>query len=218
MVRRWSYLNTKVNSTLDVESKSLEASFENHSFKVFKKTTFFRKYSRGITSFVRRKNILRKRKTNNVVLTFIASSWVSFYLRLRRICRYSQSKYVLRIAKSLSSVDALIQKGKVLGFASGAMATTLPKKMSRMNLTPKDYSSRSAVMYSPYEFDKQDLPLSDLLLNSYLCDTHYFYELKDFDSSSILDSIAISAHGHSLNVTSSIRSIIVLCTLLNISK
>jgi hypothetical protein len=98
------------------------------------------------------------------------------------------------------------------------MATTLPKKMSRMNLTPKDYSSRSAVMYSPYEFDKQDLPLSDLLLNSYLCDTHYFYELKDFDSSSILDSIAISAHGHSLNVTSSIRSIIVLCTLLNISK
>lgn len=201
-----------------MESKSLEASFENHSFKVFKKTTFFRKYSRGITSFVRRKNILRKRKTNNVILTFIASSWVRFYLRLRRICRYAQTKYVLRIAKSLSSVDALIQRGKITGFASGALATTLPKSMNRMNLTPKDYSSRSALMYSPYKFDNEDLPLSELLLNSYLCDTHYFYELKDFNSSAILDSMAVTTHRYSLNVTGSMRSIIILCTLLNISK
>ena len=218
MVRRWSYLNTKINNTFDVDSRSLGASFENHTFKVFKKTTFFRKYNRGLTSFVRRKNIFRKRKTNNIVLSYITANWVLTYLRLRRVCRYAQSKYTFRIVKSLSSIEAFRSKAKVFGFASGAFMTSLPKKMNKMNLTPKDSNARNTVIYSPYELDSQDLPISGLLLNSYLCDTQYFYSLKKFNSSDVINNMALVSYKQNVNIISSVRSITVLCTLLNISK
>lgn len=140
------------------------------------------------------------------------------YLRLRRVCRYAQSKYTFRIANSLSSIEAFRSKANSHGFASGAFITSLPKKMNKMNLTPKDSNARNTIVYSPYGLDDQDLPVSGLLLNSYLCDTQYFYELSTFNSPSIINSMALVSHKQCTNISSSIRSTLVLCTLLNISK
>lgn len=96
--------------------------------------------------------------------------------------------------------------------------TSLPKKMNKMNLTPKDSNARNTVIYSPYELDSQDLPISGLLLNSYLCDTQYFYSLKKFNSSDVINNMALVSYKQNVNIISSVRSITVLCTLLNISK
>jgi hypothetical protein len=218
MVRRWSYLKLNVNGNFDRGSKSLDASFENHTFKVFKKTTFFRKYNRGIASFVRRKNILRKRKTNNVILTFIASKWVSFYLRLRRLCRYAQAKYSLPIANSLSSVEAFVQKSRITGYSSGVLMTTVPKKMCAANLTPKFKNTRNALIYAPYRLSSEDQQVTGLLFNAYQCDKHNFYRLSEFNPLQVMNDTSTVLSKHALNISVSVRRLITLCTLLNILK
>jgi len=191
-------------------------SLDNHTFKVFKKTTYFRKYNRGLTVFVRRKNILRKRKTNNIVLTFIASKWVVFYLRLRRIARYAQAKYTFRIANALSSIEAFTNKSKILGFSSGALLTSIPNKMIRFNSSPTEHSSRNAIALSPYGISNSDTLLSSLLLNSYIFDRYNFYKCTKTDNTAAINALANHLSKQALQFNYSLRAILVMCTLLNI--
>lgn len=191
-------------------------SLDNHTFKVFKKTTYFRKYNRGLTVFVRRKNILRKRKTNNIVLTFIASKWVVFYLRLRRIARYAQAKHTFRIANALSSIEAFTNKSKILGFSSGALLTSIPNKMIRFNSSPTEHSSRNAIALSPYGISNSDISLSSLLLNSYIFDRYNFYKCTKTDNTAAINALANHLSKQALQFNYSLRAILVMCTLLNI--
>ena len=216
MVRRWSYISTLRNANFSLDSKSLGISLDNHTFKVFKKTTYFRKYNRGLTVFVRRKNILRKRKTNNIVLTFIASKWVSFYLRLRRIARYSQAKYTFRIANALSSIEAFTNKSKVLGFYSGALLTSIPNKMIRFNSSPIEHSSRNAIALSPYGVSNNDTQLSSLLFNSYIFGKYNFYKCTKLDNTVNINTIANYLSKQALQFNCNLRVILIMCTLLNI--
>jgi len=59
---------------MNVDSRGLISINNYHVFKVFRKTTLFRKYSKGISKFVRRKNIARKRVTNATVLVSITKN------------------------------------------------------------------------------------------------------------------------------------------------
>ena len=87
MVRKWSYLKkfslTKPSTLVPI--KTVKA------FKVFRKTTRFKKYNRGITRMVRRKYMKRKRKSTLLFAYYITKSWVQSYLKLRQFERFYQS-------------------------------------------------------------------------------------------------------------------------------
>lgn len=218
MVRRWSYLNYKQNAVFDVSSKSLETSIENHAFKVFKKTTFFRKYNKGIASFVRRKNILRKRKTNNIILNYITTKWVTFYLRARRLYRYIQSSFIFSIARAIASVDSFNSKSKIFGFITGATITSISKRSSKVLIANAFYNSRNATVYLPNTIDKQDTLLSNVLFSSYISSKHNFYNLTNFNSVDFINSMSLLLYKQVMKSIILLRSIIITCSLLNIFK
>lgn len=87
MVRKWSYLKTFTLSS----PTTLAPIKATKSFKVFRKTTRFKKYNRGITRIVRRKYMTRKRKSTGLFAYYVTKDWVHHYLKLRQFERFYQS-------------------------------------------------------------------------------------------------------------------------------
>jgi len=87
MVRKWSYLN----SFDHISNKNLTPFKELKTFKVFRKTTRFKKFNKGITLMVRKKYAKRKYKTTWLFLTYTTQAWTSHYLKSRQFERFFQS-------------------------------------------------------------------------------------------------------------------------------
>jgi len=87
MVRKWSYLNAFDH----ISNKSLTPFKALKTFKVFRKTTRFKKFNKGITLMVRKKYAKRKYKTTWLFLTYTTRSWTSHYLKARQFERFFQS-------------------------------------------------------------------------------------------------------------------------------
>ena len=85
MVRKWSYLATR---DLDIDTQSLESTSQLYHFKVFRKTTRFKKFNKGITRMVRKSYARRKHRTNWLVLSYITKSWVTNYFKMRQFERF----------------------------------------------------------------------------------------------------------------------------------
>ena len=85
MVRKWSYLETR---DLELDIQSLESASQLYHFKVFRKTTRFKKFNKGITRMVRKNYARRKHRTNWLVLSYITKSWVTNYLKMRQFERF----------------------------------------------------------------------------------------------------------------------------------
>ena len=85
----------------------------NHAykFKVFKKTTKFKKYNRGLTRFIhnRKKNILRKKRSSLQFMSYIVNFWTKYYTALRNSTRFYQSLNILPYTSTLTSL-AFTQK------------------------------------------------------------------------------------------------------------
>lgn len=125
---------------------------------------------------------------------------------------------MLRTSAALSSIDAFAQKAKTTGFASGALISSVTKKMSKINFSPKEYCSRDAIIMSPYQLSTDDLPLTTLLINSYIDEGHNYYRLNNFDNPTLMNSVSITLFNQTVRLNSSIRSILITCTLLNIAE
>lgn len=78
-----------------------------YKFKIFKKTTKFKRYNRGLTRFIinRKKYILRKKRTNYQLMLNLSFFWSKFYMTLRHINRYSQLLGSLNYSLTLSDVQ-----------------------------------------------------------------------------------------------------------------
>ena len=63
-----------------------------YKFKIFKKTTKFKRYNRGLTRFIinRKKYILRKKRTSYQLMFNLSFFWSKFYMSLRHVNRYNQ--------------------------------------------------------------------------------------------------------------------------------
>jgi hypothetical protein len=85
MVRKWSYLEAQ---DLSLNGQSLASTSELYHFKVFRKTTRFKKFNKGITCMVRKNYARRKHRTNWLVLSYITKSWVTSYLKMRQFERF----------------------------------------------------------------------------------------------------------------------------------
>lgn len=76
-----------------------------HRFKVFKKTTKFKRYNRGLTRFIinRKKYILRKKRTSLQFQFNLSVCWTKYYFFLRNYNRFLQALSTLNITLTLSS-------------------------------------------------------------------------------------------------------------------
>ena len=117
MVRKWSYINNKYSTPLEIKNLQLkEITFlrpslnristgptaNRYNFKVFRKTTRFKKFKSGLVGIVRKVYAKRKRRTENYGNLFIARDWSLAYLKQRQIVRFVQSINLLPY-ESLSS-------------------------------------------------------------------------------------------------------------------
>lgn len=89
MVRKWSYLNSNYTNPYE-KSKVIT---KTKTFQVFKKTTKFKKYNRGITKSVRQKYTQRKFLTTHLTFTQITSLWSLNYMQSKQIERFLQSMH-----------------------------------------------------------------------------------------------------------------------------
>lgn len=64
---------------------------KKHSFKVFKKTTRFKRHSTGLSTVVRLKTMKITRKTQKLTLSVLISLWSKTYMRSRQFYRYYQA-------------------------------------------------------------------------------------------------------------------------------
>ena len=85
MVRKWSYLDS---NTPNLDAATSTSTSQLYHFKVFRKTTRFKKFNRGITKMVRKNYARRKHRTNWLVLSYITKSWVLNYLNMRQFERF----------------------------------------------------------------------------------------------------------------------------------
>jgi hypothetical protein len=105
MVRNWSYL-TDVNLTI-CESRT-ERFAHLYNFKVFRKTTRFKRYNKGITVMVRRKYARRKHRMNWLVLSHITCAWATNYARARQFERFYSSLGCTNTSAFSSSVNVFL--------------------------------------------------------------------------------------------------------------
>lgn len=91
MVKKWSYLpNIKLDN---VNIFSLKSNFltKRHTFKVFKKTTRFKRHSTGLSTVVRLKTMKITRKTEKLTLSIFIYNWSKIYMRSKQFYRYYQA-------------------------------------------------------------------------------------------------------------------------------
>lgn len=94
-------------SVLVNKNNSLIVMNKVYKFKIFKKTTKFKRYNRGLTRFIinRKKYILRKKRTTYQLMLHFSFFWSKFYMTLRHMNRYSQLLGSLNYSLTLSDIQ-----------------------------------------------------------------------------------------------------------------
>jgi hypothetical protein len=87
MVRKWSYLNNNLINNY----KALNPLLKVKTFKVFRKTTKFKKFTKGITRVVRKKYTKRIFFTSYFTLPQITKWWSFNYIQSKQLERFTQS-------------------------------------------------------------------------------------------------------------------------------
>ena len=110
MVRKWSYLKSK-NNQIDINIVYPSTSFriidKRHTFKVFRKTTRFKRYSTGLSTVVRLKTYKITRKTEKLTLACFINLWARVYMRSRQFYRYYQAVGLFSIVMPTFAPDSL---------------------------------------------------------------------------------------------------------------
>jgi len=222
MVRKWSYLNdSSPNATLSPLSESSSL----YHFKVFRKTTRFKKFNRGITKMVRKNYARRKHRTNWLVLSYITKAWVSNYLNMRQFERFFNALTRFKINSFSADVSVFNIKLQDLTNKNGINIISCSKTPLKRYL---NYSNGSSFLHNPTKNTNnvlvQTLSASNLaeslevFPNLILLEKHT-YSYDDVKSSVLpLESTNTYLHHASLSVASSLYSTLVLLTLLNTNR
>ena len=91
MVRKWSYLKKTSILNSAPQSENFKLIDKRHTFKVFRKTTRFKRYSKGLSTIVRLKTYKITRKTEILALACFINLWSKVYMRSRQFYRYYQA-------------------------------------------------------------------------------------------------------------------------------
>jgi hypothetical protein len=108
MIRKWSYLDT--NAVTNHMALSLAAKVK--SFKVFRKTTKFKKFTKGITKVVRRKYTKRQFGSAYFILPQITKWWAFNYIQSKQVERFTQSFSHAAVTSSTPNFDVFLAANK----------------------------------------------------------------------------------------------------------
>ena len=228
MVRKWSYLE---NSTPDFGMYKLDSVSSLYHFKVFRKTTRFKKFNRGITKMVRKNYARRKHRTNWLVLSYITKSWVSNYLKMRQFERFFSG--LTRFTINSFSADVSVFKLKVKELNNQGGINILSCSQTPITRYLK-YSQGASFLLNPTKNTNNTLiqtSSADSLSNSLevfpnlmVLENHtYSYTdastLETIVSSSTLEStLTPSVLSTTNSITSSVYSIVVVLALFNVHR
>ena len=186
MVRKWSYLNTTDNV---LPTSKLVASCNVYIFKVFRLTTRFKKYKRYKTTFLRKKDKLRKRKTNRFNILRIFADWSTIYIKSRQLIRIYQSFFIFKyncILYNLNFFNKLILNfNKPIYFNTFFLTKNYKNlyllnnsKYMTYNIQTKNLMGLSEFSSYNIQFDKLKYNISALLNIS----NHSFYSRSIFNT------------------------------------
>jgi hypothetical protein len=222
MVRKWSYL---VNSTPTITPLTLNESSSLYHFKVFRKTTRFKKFNRGITKMVRKNYARRKHRTNWLVLSYITKAWVSNYLNMRQFERFFNALTRFKINSFSADVSVFHVKLKDVSNKDGINIISCSNTPLKRYM---NYSNGSSFLTNPIKNTNNVLvqtlsaanlaESSEVYPNLILLESHT-YSYDDLTTVSPSDiSLDNQANQNTLSITSSIYSTLVLLTLFNVNR
>jgi hypothetical protein len=222
MVRKWSYL---VNSTPTIAPLTLNESSSLYHFKVFRKTTRFKKFNRGITKMVRKNYARRKHRTNWLVLSYITKAWVSNYLNMRQFERFFNALTRFKINSFSADVSVFHVKLKDVSNKDGINIISCSNTPLKRYM---NYSNGSSFLTNPIKNTNNVLvqtlsaanlaESSEVYPNLILLESHT-YSYDDLTTVSPSDiSLDNQANQNTLSITSSIYSTLVLLTLFNVNR
>jgi hypothetical protein len=222
MVRKWSYL---VNSTPTITPLTLNESSSLYHFKVFRKTTRFKKFNRGITKMVRKNYARRKHRTNWLVLSYITKAWVSNYLNMRQFERFFNALTRFKINSFSADVSVFHVKLKDVSNKDGINIISCSNTPLKRYM---NYSNGSSFLTNPIKNTNNVLvqtlsaanlaESSEVYPNLILLESHT-YSYDDLTTVSPSDiSLGNQANQNTLSITSSIYSTLVLLTLFNVNR
>ena len=222
MVRKWSYL---VNSTPTITPLTLNESSSLYHFKVFRKTTRFKKFNRGITKMVRKNYARRKHRTNWLVLSYITKAWVSNYLNMRQFERFFNALTRFKINSFSADVSVFHVKLKDVSNKDGINIISCSNTPLKRYM---NYSNGSSFLTNPIKNTNNVLvqtlsaanlaESSEVYPNLILLESHtYSYDDLTIVSPSDI-SLDNQANQNTLSITSSIYSTLVLLTLFNVNR
>ena len=143
MVRKWSYLNSHSVSP-DFDTLARVSSFYN--FKVFRKTTRFKRFNRGLTRMVRRNYARRKHQSNHIVLSYITRYWALHYLQARQFERFYSSLGRFQISAFSSHVDVFHVRISELSHRNGINVLSCSRPILNKHI---NYSVGAAFLRNP---------------------------------------------------------------------
>ena len=206
MVRRWSYININSSNFNLLRTNSHNCLSAYYNFKVFKKTTFFRKFNITLSLYLRKKNIRRKRHTNLINITHIVYTWIKSYTYLRKFARYTQLHGVLQFSRAISSWSLFQKNISNFGYGNGVLVSSLPTKNKKIIFSPS--SSLLTEKHTNYPS-----------VNSFFVTNQYFYTSNNTLNSLIASDLLMSPWLKLIiKFVLTVRSITILCSLLQLTN
>jgi hypothetical protein len=229
MVRKWSYIENisncyKVNPRFNMRRLS-----KKHSFKVFRKTTRFKKYRLGITKFVRKFYARKRRRTSLYMNSHILYSWIHHYLRHRQFIRFTQSFGLVHTQGYLGSADFSIKNSLFVGSEYGFHSYSCSKRVLNKSTFFKNniFNDKSISFDSRNSFiqftdvdaanNSNDLGTNVLIFDK-LCYPLHLENQNTDNYTKILNNMECSIFEISTSIIIEINKTIVLLTLLNSHK
>ena len=245
MVRKWSYLTcdklykSGLDSKLTEFDKLKSKNFykltldtgvnflkKRHTFKVFRSTTRFKRWTVGITKVVRKKYTRRKHLTNLMNLNFITNSWVSFYLAQRNYIRFYQGLFLIKSQYISPNSDIVLKQAtkNINDVKTGLLLLGVSSKyLNHSNQTQLNKLSIFNLLNSTNSTSVNKLLLSNTLVDSKPTGVLFESTNDDLDFKYYLPGDKLLGYNQPLNLLHttlqlnlSIRTILVLLILYNI--
>jgi hypothetical protein len=202
---------------------------KKHSFKVFRKTTRFKKYRLGMTKFVRKFYARKKRRTSVYMNSHILYSWIHHYLKHRQFIRFTQSFGLAPIHGYVGNADFSIKNSLIVGAEYGFHSYSCSSKVLNKSVFFENsifqnkiisFESRNSfIQFVDYESSSNSNEIgTNLLYFDKLC---YPFDLeKPFNSQQIdfLNEIENSVFEVSLSLLIEFKKVMIIATLLTIKK
>ena len=202
---------------------------KKHSFKVFRKTTRFKKYRLGMTKFVRKFYARKKRRTSLYMNSHILYSWIHHYLKHRQFIRITQSFGLVPIHGYLGNADFSIKNSLIVGAEYGFHSYSCSSKVLNKSVFFENsifqnkiisFESRNSfIQFVDYDSSSNSNEIgTNLLYFDKLC---YPFDLeKPFNKQQIdfLNEIENSAFEVSLSMLVELKKIMILLVLLTIKR